>query len=93
MNTHSTIKNLLTLLLLEQSLKPVDLLLEEGNEGTVGGRVGSKDPDGLVSPLRSHLSTQMPFSLLHCTPVIHSIFNFESLKNGLKRQLEFQTLV
>lgn len=50
MNTHSSVKNLLTLLLLEQSLKPVDLLLEEGNEGTVGRRVGSKDPDGLVFP-------------------------------------------
>ena len=50
MNTHGSVNNLLTLLLLEQSPKTVDLLLDEGNEGTVGRMVGSKDPHSLVFP-------------------------------------------
>ena len=41
MNMHGSVNNLLTLLLLEQSPKTVDLLLDEGNEGTVGRMLGS----------------------------------------------------
>lgn len=94
MNTHDSVKTLLTLLLLEQSPKTVDLLLEKGNEGTVGRRVGSEDPHSLVFPPSGPIcSTQMPFSLLPCTPVIHHIFCFESLKNSSRRQFEFPTLV
>lgn len=50
MNTHSSVRNLITLLLLERSPKQVDLLLAEGNEGTVGRRLGSKDPHSPVFP-------------------------------------------
>lgn len=50
MNMHGSVNNLLTLLLLEQSPKTVDLLLDEGNEGTVGRMLGSKDPHSPVFP-------------------------------------------
>lgn len=86
----SSVKNLLTLVLLELSPKCVVVLLEEGNESTIGRKTGSKDPHCLVFPhLMSHLSTQMP----SLKPVIYSIFPLKTLKSSFKRQHEFQTLV
>lgn len=87
MNMHGSVENLLTLLLLEESLK-LWFAAWRGKWGH-GREKGwlQRPPQPSFFPLQSHLSTQMPFALLPSTPVIHRIFSFESRKNSLKGNL------
>lgn len=91
-NMHGSVNNLLTLLLLEQSPKTVDLLLDEGNEGTVGRMLGSKDPHSPVFPAQVPSVCRCLFSYF-LAPCDSSHIQFWKSQKQFKRQFEFQTLV